>query len=342
VLLARGLAGYRTGVLVADTATSRIATLAAGEVRITGTVQPAEVTLVSPLQSAPCVWYRAEARATGRGESDAGTFAEERAVGFRVRDATGEIRVFPRDARFDVPVRFREGTGPLGDPPPGLALRDGPAYATPAKVDREAAVAALLTVRRAEGDGFGDRAVDALGMRRGGARRYEEARLEPGDVVTVLGTAVPFGHLPDPGGHDRMDRRGDPGTALEDPEVADSLARAQAAGALLPPEQAWGNAAIPGFGIGRPVRAPDLDPGATAPELATAEEAAANDRTYDLTPDLLVLAAEPAVPLVIAAGAPGDTVARHESRLLVGLLGGILAIGSAIVLALAAGGVLVA
>ncbi len=58
-LLWRGLGGYRTAVTLGDTATSSITSLAAGEVRITGTIEPAEVTLVSPLQSVPCVWYRA-------------------------------------------------------------------------------------------------------------------------------------------------------------------------------------------------------------------------------------------------------------------------------------------
>ncbi len=241
----RGLRGYRTAVRMADTATSRVATLAAGEVRVTGVVEPAEVTLVSPLQSAVCVWYRADVRSTGRGDAEDGSFEEERAVGFRVRDATGTIRVFPRDARFDVPARFLERTGPLGEPPPGLDLRDGAPYATPAttaspgppgSAAHEAAVAALLTVRRPDDDGFGARTVDALGMKRGIARRYEEARLEPGDVVTVLGTALPFGHLTDPAGHDRLDRHGDPAAALDDPEVAASVARARAEGALVPPD----------------------------------------------------------------------------------------------------------
>ena len=54
--------------------------------------------------------------------------------------------------------------------------------------------------------------------------------------------------------------------------LAAELAAAGAAGTLLTPEEAWGNAAIEGFGIGRPVRAPELDPGVATPVLATAEE----------------------------------------------------------------------
>ena len=48
-----------------------------------------------------------------------------------------------------------------------------------------------------------------------------------------------------------------------------NVAEARAAGILrATPEEAWGNAAIPGFGIGRPTRPPELDPGADRPALA--------------------------------------------------------------------------
>ena len=65
-LLWRGMGGYRTAVALGDTSTSAIDSLAAGEVRVTGRIEPAEATLVSPLQSLPCVWYRARVRAQGR------------------------------------------------------------------------------------------------------------------------------------------------------------------------------------------------------------------------------------------------------------------------------------
>ena len=51
-LLVRGMGGYRTAARISDTGTSRIATLAAGEVRVSGRIEPAEVLLVSALQSA--------------------------------------------------------------------------------------------------------------------------------------------------------------------------------------------------------------------------------------------------------------------------------------------------
>ena len=55
----RGMQGYRTATQIGDTATSRIATLAAGEVQVSGVIEPAELTLVSPLQSVTCVYYAA-------------------------------------------------------------------------------------------------------------------------------------------------------------------------------------------------------------------------------------------------------------------------------------------
>lgn len=176
-------------------------------------------------------------------------FEEERAVGFRVRDETGSIRVFPRDARFDVPDVFSERRGTFDEPPIGLNLRDGPVYAASTDLDREAAVARLLTVRGGNDRGF-TQATDNLGLPPGGSRHYAEARLEPGDRVTVVGTAVPFVHLPDPAGHDMLDRFGDARVGMDDPEVAAFIAEARAVGTLLTPGDAWGNAAIPGFGIG--------------------------------------------------------------------------------------------
>jgi hypothetical protein len=331
VQLLRGLSGYRSGVWIGDTATSRISSLAAGEVRVTGTIEPAEVTLLSPLQSRTCVWYRSSIRASR--DNDPDELDEERGIGFRVRDATGSIRVFPRGARLDVPDRFDEKDGTFGDPPPGLDPREGSAYAATDAIDREAAIAELLTVHQP--DTAVEAGVHGPSWPGSGTRRYREARLEPGDLVTIVGTALPFGHLEDPDGADRLDRFGDPLAALDDPVLADEIAAARAAGTLLTPEEAWGNAGIEGFGIGRPVRAPELDPGVAAPALATAEEAAQIERTFDLEPDLLVLAAAPGSVLAIGIGTPGEAVAREQGRFLLGLLGAVLAIGSAILGAVA-------
>ncbi len=144
-LVVRGLAGYRSALQVADTSTSTISSAAAGEVRISGVVEPAELTLVSLLQSVPCVYYRASIGNGGDASIPDSAYTEERSVGFRVRDSTGSLRVFPRGARVDAPLRFHDETGLAGDEPPGLAIRTGAATQT-AEVDRATAIAELLTV----------------------------------------------------------------------------------------------------------------------------------------------------------------------------------------------------
>jgi hypothetical protein len=336
LLLWRGFGGYRASGRIRDTSTSRIATLAAGEVRVTGTIEPAEVLLVSPLQGTECVWYRARVSSSDRndvglagiGLADSGSLEEERGVGFRVRDETGTIRVFPNGARIDAPDRFDEQSDLFGDPPPGLAMRRTSSVPVAAPADREAAIAELLTVHPPDPD------LDIEGLRSGtdgnDRRRYREARLEPGDVVTILGAARPFSRLEDASGADRLDRYDDPLTGLQDPTVAAEVATARAAGALVTPEEAWGNAAIPGFGVGRPVHQPVLDPAASRPTLATREEADRILATFDIGPDDLVLAAAPDVPLLVATGSPSDAATRAQDQFLLGLLGALVAIGSAV------------
>jgi hypothetical protein len=325
-LLARGFAGYRTAIRLGDTATSAIASIAAGEVRVSGRVEAAEVRLVSPLQSVPCVYYRAvvgDAAEIG-GPDDA---AEERAVGFHVRDATAAIRVFPRGARIDAPVRFDGSTDTFGSPPPGLSPRTGPTTVE-GQPDRGAQIAALLTVRT--DDPGGDPFFTAAGSDRRG-RRYREARLEPGDAVTIVGRAIPFGDLADP---TEADREILGGVGADDPEVVADLAEARMAGDLAAdPTEAWGNAAIPGFGIGRPVRPPVLDAAADRPILGPADVAAHASRTFDIAPETLVLASTVDVPLLVAHGTPELAVDRHQDRFVVGLLGALLAIGSAMAFA---------
>jgi hypothetical protein len=344
-LLVRGMAGYRTAARIGDTGTSRIGTLAAGEVRISGVIEAAEVTLVSPLQSEPCVYYRATVDADEDG-SLVDDLREERAVGFRVRDETGDIRVFPRGARWDPPERFDGRTSALGEAPAGLALRSGGAVAQPVdQLDREAAVAALLTVRRdadadrhplLRGDGEG---AGGLGIGLGGAgrrRHYREARLAPGDPVTILGRAMPFSDLSDPAEADIALGSEVP---ADDYEVNANIAEAREAGLLAgSPEAAWGNAAIAGFGIGRPVREPDLDPLARAVPLAPADEALRTERRFTIAPETLVLASAPDVPLLIAHGVPATAADRQQDRFIVGLLGAVLAIACALGLALMVSG----
>lgn len=345
VLLVRGMTAYRSGEAVRGTGTSRIESLAAGEVRLVGTIAPGPVALVSPLQSVPCVYYHARIL-EDRGRERTVTLDDERAVGFLLNDDTGTLRVFPRGARWDALTCFDEQTDWTGGDPPGLNRNHG-AGVTTATLDRDAAIAALLTVHAPDGSrvddsrGILDGGAGHLGVGFGstagfGARRhYEERRLAPGDVVTIVGSAVPFADIEDPATADRDD----PTRALDDPEVARNLAEAREAGILASsPEEAWGNAAIPGFGVGRPTRAPDLDPAALPLPLAPAAAEAAASAVFDIAPGELVMAVTPDRPLLIRFGSPGEAVARDQWALTRGLAGVVIAIVSALVLALAVQG----
>ena len=257
ILLARGLGGYRSLVRVGDTSTSTIASLAAGEVRVSGIVEPAELTLVSLLQSVPCVYYRAtvgsdqERRGLGDG------YEEEQSIGFRIRDATGSLRVFPRGARFDAPVRFESEADASGDEPAGLAIRQGGSTG-PAEIDDAVA-------RRRAADGRRRRAPRAI--RRDSAAGVVGGRTASPGWSRAIRSRSSGGHSPSPTSRTRpgpmsaaarirssttrrspptSPRRGPTGTLVDDPAAA------------------WGNAAIPGFGIGRPVVAPVIDPAANS------------------------------------------------------------------------------
>jgi hypothetical protein len=354
-LLVRGFGGYRAAGRIAGVAPSRISALAVGEVLITGVAEAIELTLISPLQSAACVYYRS--RVTDPGENGGVVFHEERAVGFRVRDQSGAVRVFPAGAEFGVPNRYDERTSMFDGYPPGLQLRNGSAFAP--GTDRDAQIARLLISPDGR-DPFATGGADAgpLGERdqrraddlwllerspalvggtlslaaEGRSRRYEEARIEPGDQVTVLGRALPFGDLADPGAAYLLEA-GLP--AADDPEIAADLAAARAAGTLtMSPAEAWGNAAIEGFGIGRPLREPELDPRANPLPLGDASLAARARDAFDIPPEALVLATNVDSSLAISLGAPASVVAREQGRFIVGLLGAVLAIGCAVVLAL--------
>jgi hypothetical protein len=323
VVLWRGFGGYRTASRISDVSTSRIVSLAAGEVRVSGVVEPAEVLITSTLQSTPCVYYRSTVKAD-RDDYQKTILEEERAVGFRVRDASGDVRVFPRNARWDVPPRFDDRSSSGSGAPPGLRLRTGSPYQM-AEPDREVLIDDLLTP---------DLPLDAGSpLYDTGApdRLYSEARIEPGDTVTIVGRALPFGALGDP---TEADVGGDEVLPADDPEVAMNIAEARQAGILLTdPALAWGNAAIPGFGIGAPVSEPALDPAANRPALAGPEEASRVARTFDIPPDQLVIAAGIDIPLMVSLGTPDIAAGRQRDTFVVGLLGAALAIGSAIVLA---------
>jgi hypothetical protein len=335
-LLVRGFGGYRAASQLRGIAPSRISSIAAGEVLVVGTAEPIELTLVSPLQSSACLYYRSRVSDSGDGEGGE-LYREERAVGFRVRDPSGTVRVFPAGARFDVPDRFDEQAGRMDGDPPGLLPRTGSAFGP--GIDRDARVAALLTVRDPRADPWtrpvprgtilaGAAASLAAGS---GRRHFVEARIDAGDVVTVVGRAMPFGDLADPAAANLLD---DSVLDDDDPEVAGDLAEARAAGLLAgSAEEAWGNAAIEGFGIGQPVRPAELDPAANPLPSGDPSLAARVRDAFEIAPESLVLASSREAPLLVSLGAPREIVAREQGRFITGLLGAVVAIGSAVGLA---------
>ena len=274
---------------------------------------------------------------------------EARAVGFRVKDVSGSIRVFPRDASFTAPDDLSEGGSTDLDGPAGVRLNTGPTFVGVTEDDRDARFAELLAVRGgATGEGEGADGAGWGGARfwsgsplgaPAGPRSYVEARIAPGDPVTVVGWAMPFASLPDPAGADSS-AAWDAAIPSDDPALLADLAEARAAGRLAAtPEEAWGNAAIPGFGIGRPVRPPELHPDASPLPAGDATLAAQAERRFEIADDELVLAAGDGMGLAIYDGEPGVAAGRERDRFLVGLAGAILAIVSALVLAyLARGG----
>jgi hypothetical protein len=348
VLFGRGLLAYLRAQRIGGISTSPISSIAAGEVRVSGVVEPDTALLVSPLQSERCVWYRARVEESA-GRSSRTILDDACAVGFRVKDASGSIRVFPRDASFTAPDDLSEGGSTDLDGPATVRINTGPTRIGVTEDDREARIAALLTVQGGGPGGSGDPGgAGWAGARFGslsplgapaGPRRYTEARIAPGDTVTVVGWAMPFASLPDPAGADTS-AAWDATVPPDDPAIRADLAEARAAGILAAtPEEAWGNAAIPGFGIGRPIRPPELDPGATPLPTGDAELAARVESRFEIADDELVLAARDGMALAVYDGEPAIAARRERDLFIVGLGGGVLAIVSALVLAyLARGG----
>jgi hypothetical protein len=340
LLFVRGLVAYRHDRLIESVATSSLDGIAAGEVRVSGVVEPLGSTLVSPLQSRPCVWYRARVDETG--DNGRVLLNEERSQEFTLRDGTGSIRVLPREARWEIGPALDASTGLTGDEPPDLRPRTGSSFAALSEQDpedmgeleRDAAVQELLTVRPATppggvagviGSGSGVR-VPGVGKR---GRRYREARLEVGETITIVGEALPWSDAREllqawrPGGN--VDR-----------DIASHLAAARAAGILASsPEEAWGNAAIPGFGIGRPTDAPDLHPDAVPPPVVEAVPGGDPTGRHHLLDDDMVISRGHGM-LAIYHGTPQLAEAHHDVAAVLGIVGAVVSVACA----LAAGAVL--
>ena len=328
VLLARGLIDYRSSVRVGDTSTSAISSLAAGEVRISGVVEAAEMTLVSLLQGVACVYYRATIGRGGDVSPVESGFTEERSIGFRVRDATGAIRVFPRGARFDAAVRFNEETGAMGDEPPGLAIRTGAATR----------LSELIATRRLPSScGCATRMTTAIDRPRcatatvhGGIAKHVSSPVtrSRSSVAPCPSRILPTRWRPTPASR--------PTSSTATPRSRRTWLRLERPASSPPiPRTPGATPRSRGSGSAGRSTTPEIDPAANALPLATPEEAAQAERTFEIAPDTLVLASSAEVPLLIAYGDAGrGRGARASCVHALGLLGAILAIASAMVFAI--------
>jgi hypothetical protein len=61
-------------------------------------------------------------------------------------------------------------------------------------------------------------------------------------------------------------------------------------------------------------------------------------QAFDIAPETLIVAATPSVGLLIASGTPVGAESRNEGRFLLGLAGAVVAVVSAVVLAIAVTG----
>ena len=125
-LLVRGFGGYREAARISDTSPSRISSIAVGEVLVSGVVEPAELTLVSPLQSAPCVFYRSRIDETGDDDGIGRRSARRRPSGSG--SATTAASCASSRAAPGSTSRPASTSGPArsATTPAGLRLRNGP------------------------------------------------------------------------------------------------------------------------------------------------------------------------------------------------------------------------
>lgn len=332
-LFGRGLIAYRRDRLISSVATSSLDGIAAGEVRVSGIVEPLNGTLISPLQSVPCVWYRAKVETTG--DNSRVLMAEEQAREFRIKDESGTIRVVPRGARWEIDTAFDERTGWNGDEPPGLRRRSGTRYAVAeravddmSEAERAVAAQALLTVQRpvpaTPTDDWDRGGGSFLAASQSGGRRYREARLEPGQTVTIVGQAWPWGEVQE------VVLTSNPSDNVER-DMAGDIAWAREMGVLAAsPEEAWGNAAIPGFGIGAPTAMPELHPEAHRPDVpedpSVHEDAVA---MYDIPDEELVLSRGLKGGMAVYLGTPQAATQHHDAAFALGVAGAVMAALSA-------------
>jgi hypothetical protein len=163
-----GLVWLRRRMLIQNTPTSKIRSIAMGLVEITGKAAPWEKTLKAPLTGEDCVYFKYVIEEYRGGKNSrwvtVGHGAER--TGFFIEDDTGRVLVEPRGAEIDVADDFEYESGAKTDPPPKV-------------------------LEFLEKNGIGHEGFF------GGNKlmRFTEYHIAPGDVLYVMGTAGDNPHV---------------------------------------------------------------------------------------------------------------------------------------------------
>lgn len=121
-----GWKGYREQQLIRNTPTSKVQSLAVGNVELHGTVRPLDRTLVSPVTEQDVALWQLEIEEKRKERNDnyrwATVFQVQDHVRFLLDDGTGQVRVDPTEADLDLQ---QEDTMDLeaGQPPPARLVQ---------------------------------------------------------------------------------------------------------------------------------------------------------------------------------------------------------------------------
>ena len=230
---------------------------------------------------------------------------------------TGELRVFPRDARIDAPERWRRPVGHARRAAARAGAADRgrrSAPPSPTRPRRSTTSCAVHVRRTGAADGWWDAASGAspiaTGRRASSPATWSRSSARPSPSATWATRPVPTWAWARAGSRTtRRSRRTSPRRARQAPWPT-----------IRP--TAWGNAAIPGLRH-RPARAagrPSTRARTRCPS-ADAADAARVERTFEIAPDTLVVAAVPDGPAPDRLrqpgrghGAPGGPVPRRPAR----------------------------
>jgi hypothetical protein len=124
---AGGIFSLKRKLLIENTPTSKIRSLAMGLVEIYGEVVPAEREILkSPLTGKDCVYYKykvEEYRQSGKSGHWATIRSGEDMVRFFLKDDTGMVLVDPNRASVEIPKDFGWERGFMGKDPPGTVMK---------------------------------------------------------------------------------------------------------------------------------------------------------------------------------------------------------------------------